>query len=65
MPERRPMIVTVPAPSGDTYVLPFDAAWHNPVGCINFASRLIEKAHGFRPGIGTGQQAYGPRTWKR
>lgn len=65
VPDHRPMVVVVPGPNGDTYVLPFDAAWHNPVGCINFASRLIEKAHGFRPGIGTGRDALGPKTWKR
>jgi hypothetical protein len=65
VPDDRPMTVTVSAPSGEVYVLPFHDAWHNPVGCINFASRLIEKAHGFLPGVGTARQTYERKTWKR
>ena len=65
VPDDRPMTVTVRASNANEYVLPFDEAWHNPVGCINFASRLIENAHGFRPGIATGHQATEHRPWKR
>ena len=65
VPDDRPMTVTVSAPNGNTYVLPFDEAWSNPVGCINFAAKLIEKAHGFRPRIGTGNQGSEHRPWKR
>ena len=66
VPEVRPMIVTLRAPSGVPYVLPFDAAWSNPAGCINFASTLILKAHGFRPAVGTTRQTGpAPRAWKR
>lgn len=34
VPDDRPMTVIVTGPSGTKYVLPFDEAWHNPVGCI-------------------------------
>ena len=65
VPENRPMTVTFRAPNGAAYVLPFDAAWTNPTGCINFASILIFKAHGFRPAVGTDLEDPLHRTWKR
>ena len=66
VPEVRPMTVTLRAPNGVPYVLPFDAAWSNPAACINFASTLILKAHGFRPAVGSsGQTDPAPRAWKR
>lgn len=65
VPEVRPVTVTMRGPRGVVYVLPFDAAWTNPFGCINFATTLIQKAHGFRPSIGTAQDPNAVRTWKR
>jgi hypothetical protein len=65
VPEVRPMMVTMRGDRGEVYVLPFDAAWSNPVGCVNFASTLIEKAHGFRPAVGSTRPANAVRNWKR
>ena len=65
VPDDRPMTVILIGPSGTKHVLPFDEAWHNPAGCINFASKLIERAHGFPPGVAAGPQALDHRSWKR
>jgi hypothetical protein len=65
VPANRPMTVTMRASNGVVYVLPFDAAWSNPVGCIDFASTLILKAHGFRPAVGTANETPMHGTWKR
>lgn len=64
-PSNRPVTVTFRAENGAAYALPFDAAWTNPVGCVNFATTLIMKAHGFRPGVGTEMDGMARRTWKR
>ena len=61
----RPMTVTMRAQNGAAYVLPFDEAWTNPAGCINFVNTLIHKAHGFRPAVGTELDTSAPRAWKR
>jgi hypothetical protein len=65
VPEERPITVTLKAPSGKAYALPFDAAWRHPAGCINFVTTLIHKAHGFRPSIGTGRRSSDQKQWKR
>lgn len=65
VPDGRPIIITVQAPNGEASVLPFEGAWQNPLGCVGFASTLIARAHGFRPGVDTEFQGLEQRTWKR
>ena len=64
VPEERPLTVTLEGPDGTGHTLPFDAAWENPAGCIHFATTVIARAHGFRPGIVKGNEA-DRGTWKR